>query len=119
MSNYEDSSSKEVKSNPKTFFAYAKSKLNYASSIPDQSYKIIKTSVIQDGSKIITSNECKATIFNSFLKNAFMKEKNTVPDFERVCEANISKVVFSEDKVKKKSEILISHLRKTIYIREY
>ena len=46
-----------------------------------------------------------------------MKEKNTVPDFERVCEANISKVVFSEDKVKKKSEILISHLRKTIYIR--
>ena len=42
VSNYEDSSSKEVKSNPKTFFTYAKSKLNYASSIPDQSYKIIQ-----------------------------------------------------------------------------
>ena len=38
----------------------------------------------------------------TLLKNAFMKEKNTLPDFEPVCEANISKVIFSEDKVKKK-----------------
>ena len=35
VSNYEHSLSKEVKSNPKAFFTYAKSKLKYASSIPD------------------------------------------------------------------------------------
>ena len=92
VSDYEYSLSKEVKSNPKAFFAYAKSKLKYASSIPD----------LKDGSKIITSDEGKATLFNSFFKSVFTKEKNTLPDFEPVCEANISEVVFSEERVKKK-----------------
>ena len=92
VSDYEYSLSKEVKSNPKAFFAYAKSKLKYASSIPD----------LKDGSKIITSDEGKATLFNSFFKSVFTKEKSTLPDFEPVCEANISEVVFSEERVKKK-----------------
>ena len=92
VSDYEHSLSKEVKSNPKAFFAYAKSKLKYASSIPD----------LKDGSKIITSDEGKATLFNSFFKSVFTKEKSTLPDFEPVCEANISEVVFSEERVKKK-----------------
>ena len=72
--------------------AYAKSKPKYASSIPD----------LKDGSKIITSDEGKATLFNSFFKSVFTKEKSTLPDFEPVCEANISEVVFSEERVKKK-----------------
>ena len=71
---------------------YAKSKLKYASSIPD----------LKDGSKIITSDEGKSTLFNSFFKSVFTKEKNTPPDFEPVYEANISEVVFSEERVKKK-----------------
>ena len=37
-----------------------------------------------DGRKIITSDEGKATIFNSFFKSIFMKEKNTPLDFEPV-----------------------------------
>ena len=65
VSNYEHFLSKKVKSNPKAFFAYAKGKLKYASSLPD----------LKDGSKIITSDEGKATILNSFLKSVFMKEK--------------------------------------------
>ena len=65
VSDYEHSLSKEVKSNPKAFFAYAKSKLKYASSIPD----------LKEGSKIITSDEGKATLFNSFFKSVFTKEK--------------------------------------------
>ena len=84
MSDYEHSWSKEVKSNPKAFFAYAKGKLKYASSIPD----------LKDGSKMITSDEGKATLFNAFFKSIFTKEKNTLPDFEPVCETNISEVVF-------------------------
>ena len=62
---YEHSLSKEVKNNRKAFFAYAKSKLKYANSIPD----------LKDGSKIITSDEGKATIFNSFFKVYSRKKK--------------------------------------------
>ena len=50
----------------------------------------------------MTSEEDKATIFNSFFKVVFTKENNTLPAFEPICDANISKVVFSEDKFKKK-----------------
>ena len=48
------------------------------------------------------SDEGKATLFNSFFKSVFAKEKNTLPDFEPVCEAHTSEVAFSEEKVKKK-----------------
>ena len=108
MSDYEHSLSKEVKSNPKAFFAYVKSKRKYASSIPD----------LKDGSKIIT--KAKLPYLTLILK-VFTKEKNTLPDFEPVCEANISEVVFSEDKVKKKLLNLnpLSHLGQAIYIREH
>ena len=43
---------------------------------------------------MITSDEGKATLFNVFFKSVFTKEKNTLPDFEPVCETNISGVVF-------------------------
>ena len=43
---------------------------------------------------MITSDEGKATLFNVFFKSVFTKEKNTLPDFEPVCETNISEVVF-------------------------
>ena len=36
------------------------------------------------------------------IKSVFTKEKNTLPDFEPVGEANISEVVLSEERVKKK-----------------
>ena len=65
VSNYEHSLSKEVKSNSKAFFAYAYSKLKYASSIPD----------LKDGSKIITSDKGIATLFSSFLK-VYSRNKN-------------------------------------------
>ena len=110
---YEHSLSKEAKkSNPKVFFAYAKSKRKYASSLPGLKY----------GSKIITLDKGKATMFNTIFKSVFTNEKNPLPNFEPVCEANVSEVVFSEDRVKKKLlnlKIPISHLRQTIYIREY
>ena len=41
-------------------------------------------------------------MFNSFFNSVFTKGKNTIPDFEPVCETNIREVVFSEDKAKKK-----------------
>ena len=91
MSNCEHSLSTEVKGNPKVFFMYAKSRLKYASSAPD----------LEDGSKIITPDDSKATLFHSFFKSVLTKEKNTLPDFESLCEANISEVVFSEERVKK------------------
>ena len=80
----------------------------YASSIPD----------LKDGTKIIT--KAKLPYLTLILK-VFTKEKNTPPDFEPVCEASISEVVFSEDKVKKKLLNLnpLSHLGQAIYIREY
>ena len=62
---YEYSLSKEVKSNPKAFFLYAKSKRKFASSKPD----------LKDGSKFITSDEGKATIFNSIFKVYSRKKK--------------------------------------------
>ena len=51
---------------------------------------------------MIISDEGKATLFNSFFKSVFTKEKYTLPDFEPVCEANICEVVFSEERFKKK-----------------
>ena len=47
------------------------------------------------------SDEGKATIFNSFFKSVFTKEKNAVPDFEPVCETNISKLFFLKAKLKR------------------
>ena len=35
-------------------------------------------------------------------ESVFTKEKNKLPHFEPICEANISEVVFSEGRVKKK-----------------
>ena len=77
MSNHEQSLSKEVKSNPKLFFAHAKSEFKYPSSVQN----------LKDGSKVITSGEGKATIFNCLFLIVFTKDKNALPDFEPVCEA--------------------------------
>ena len=91
MSDYEHSLSKEIKSNSKTFFAYVKSKPKYASSIPDLKHE----------NKFITS----ITIFNSFkvtIFSVFTKGNNSLSAFKPDCHATISKVVCSEDKIKKK-----------------
>ena len=65
---------KKAKNNQKVFSVYAKSKLKYASSIPN----------LKDGNKVITSDEDKFIIFNSFLKNVFIKENTTLLAFQPV-----------------------------------
>ena len=111
VSDYEHSLSKEVKSNPKAFFAYAKSKLKYASSIPD----------LKEGSKIITSDEGKATLFNSFFKSVFTKEKIHYQILNQSVRQISVKLFFLKKELKRSCLIwiLISHLGQTIYIREY
>ena len=64
VSDYEHSLSKEVKSNPKAFFAYAKSKLKYASSIPD----------LREQNFRIRRRQSYHTL-NSLFKSVFTKEK--------------------------------------------
>ena len=64
VSDYEYSLSKEVKSNPKAFFAYAKSKLKYASSIPD----------LREQNFRIRRRQSYHTL-NSLFKSVFTKEK--------------------------------------------
>ena len=75
--------------------AYAKSKPKYASSIPD----------LKDGSKIITSDESKVTIFNSklpFLKVYSRKKTKHYQSLNQYVRQISAMLFFSEDKVKKK-----------------
>ena len=89
ISDYEHSLSKVIKNNPKAFFAYAKSKLKYVSSVPD----------LKDGSKVIMGKG-KATL--TLFKSVFTKETSTLPAFEVVYDPNISENVFLKDKVENK-----------------
>ena len=92
ISDYEKMLSKEVKSNPKDFFAYAKNKLNYSKPIPD----------LKEGDKIITSNEDKAALFNSYFTSVFTNENDNTPYFETTCISSISDVSFTTDQIEKK-----------------
>ena len=111
VSDYEHSWSKEVKSNPKAFFAYAKSKLKYASSIPG----------LKDGSKMITSDEGKATLFIAFLKVYSRKKKIHYQILNQSVRQISVKLFFLKKELKRTCLIwiLISHLGQIIYIREY
>ena len=53
---YRKSLSREVKSNPKAFFRYAKNKLNFKNAIPD----------LVDNGKILSDDTSKAKVFNMF-----------------------------------------------------
>ena len=54
------------------------------------------------GARLSHQTNAKLPYLTLSFKSVFTKEKNTLPDFEPVCEANISEVVFSEERVKKK-----------------
>ena len=56
VTDYEKSLSREVKSNPKAFFRYAKNKLNFKNAIPD----------LVDNGKILSDDTSKAKVFNMF-----------------------------------------------------
>ena len=58
VTDYEKPLSREVKSNSKTFFRYAKSKLNFKNAIPD----------LVDNGKILSDDSSKAKAFNVFQK---------------------------------------------------
>ena len=58
--------SRGVKSNPKTFFRYPKSKLNFKNAIPD----------LVDNGKILSDDNSKAKAFNMFFKSVFTEEYN-------------------------------------------
>ena len=71
FTDYEKSLLKEVKSDPKAFFGYAKNKLNFKNAIPD----------LVDNSKITSDDNGKAKAFNVFFKSIFTEESDCPPDF--------------------------------------
>ena len=66
VTDYEKPLSRGVKSNPKTFFRYPKSKLNFKNAIPD----------LVDNGKILSDDNSKAKAFNMFFKSVFTEEYN-------------------------------------------
>ena len=71
VTDYEKSLSREVKSNPKAFFRYAKNKLNFKNAIPD----------LVDNGKILSDDTSKAKAFNMFFKRVFTEESDSLPYF--------------------------------------
>ena len=71
VTDYEKSLSREVKSNPKAFFRYAKNKLNFKNAIPD----------LVDNGKILSDDTSKAKVFNMFFKSVFTEKSDCLPDF--------------------------------------
>ena len=66
VTDYEKPLSREVKSNPKVFFRYAKGKLNFKNAIPD----------LVDNGKILSDGDSKAKAFNMFFKSFL--QRNTI-----------------------------------------
>ena len=66
VTDYEKPLSREVKSNPKVFFRYAKGKLNFKNAIPD----------LLDNGKILSDGNSKAKAFNMFFKSVL--QRNTI-----------------------------------------
>ena len=81
-----------MKTNPKAFFKYASSKLEYSRTIPD----------LKDGNKTISDNCQKAETFNMFFGSVFKKETDTLPEFHTPSENTINSISFTIDKVKNK-----------------
>ena len=90
VTDYEKSLSREVKSNPKAFFRYAKNKLNFKNAIPD----------LVDNGKILSDDTSKARVFNMFFKSVFTEKSDYHPDFN-LNVTSIEHVSFPADKIKK------------------
>ena len=80
----EKSLSKEVKSNPKAFFRYAKNKLNFKNAIPD----------LLDNGKILSDDTSKAKLFNMFFKSVFTEESDCLSDFNLNVKSSIEHISF-------------------------
>ena len=104
VTDYEKSLSREVKSNPKAFFRYAKNKLNFKNAIPD----------LVDNGKILSDDTSKAKVF---FTSIFTEESDCLPDFNLNVKSSIEHVSFPADKIKKKLDNLNQGL--TNYIPEY
>ena len=96
VTDYEKSLSREVKSNPKAFFRYAKNKLNFKNAIPD----------LVDNGKILSDDTSKAKAFNMFFKSVFTEESDCLPDFNLNVKSSIEHVSFPADKTKKRLDNL-------------
>ena len=92
VTDYEKPLSREVKSNPKVFFRYAKSKLNFKNVIPD----------LVDNGKILSDDNCKANVFNMFFKSVFTEESDCLPHFSVNVKCSIEHVSSPIDKINKK-----------------
>ena len=92
VTDYEKPLSREVKSNPKVFFRYAKSKLNFKNVIPD----------LVDNGKILHYDNCKANAFNMFFKSVFTEESDCLPHFNINVKCSIEHFSFPIDKINKK-----------------
>ena len=79
-----------MKTNPKAFFKYASSKLNYSRTILD----------LKDGNKTIGDDCGKAKTFNMFFASVFTK--GTLSEFHTPIENTIDSISFTVDKVKNK-----------------
>ena len=90
VTDYEKSLSREVKSNPKAFFRYAKNKLNFKNAIPD----------LVDNGKILRDHASKAKAFNMFFKSIFKEESARLPYFNLNVKFSIEHVSFLADKIK-------------------
>ena len=66
VTDHEKFLSREMKSNPKTFFRFARNKLNFKNAIPD----------LVDNRKILSDENSKAKAFNMFFKSVFTEESD-------------------------------------------
>ena len=96
MKSFEKSLAKEVKSNPKAFFKYAKEKLQYSKNIPD----------LVDEDKIVEKDEKKAELFNDFFCSVFTNESAKIPIHDKKCNSELDDVQFIVENVEKRLSIL-------------
>ena len=59
---------------------------------------------LKDSNKFTSDNYEKAKTFNMFFTSVFMKESDTLPEFQSPSENTINSISFNFDKVKSKLE---------------
>jgi hypothetical protein len=90
---HEGQIAKAAKSNPKAFYAYAKSKLKTQENVAD-----LKDS---DGSKV-TCDGSKAELLNKFFCSVFtVEDTEQIPAFEAKCEKELNSIEIKEGDVLK------------------
>ena len=91
--NYEKKLVEGMKSNPKKFWQYVRTKTKIKDSIP---------CIRSETGEIITENAAKAELFNNYFKSVFTIEDNSdLPIFEKRTQDTFSTVPFSESVISK------------------